>query len=123
MFQMANLWVIPYQGHGIDRPKAEACWRMVRNPDLTTRGDIAKVFLNVDRDASDRYWQMDVDHVPCVGGMVEIHKVKQMQQRIQQLEALLKLQHEAGFTHVSARDDGTPGCAYKIAYPRLGHQL
>ena len=48
-FYPAGNWVIPSQGRGMVRKRAEACWRMLTHPQSTSIADVESVFFE-DRD-------------------------------------------------------------------------
>lgn len=51
-------WVVPMQGHGLDRNRAEAWFRMLKNPRDTMFDDIAGVFFD---DSKWRYYKPTLD--------------------------------------------------------------
>lgn len=52
-FYLAGTWVIPSQGRGMVRRRAEACWRMLTSPEDTCMSDVDAVFFE---DCRDRYF-------------------------------------------------------------------
>ncbi len=46
-FYPAGNWVIPSQGKGMVRRRAEACWRMLTEPQHTDMADVGAVFLRI----------------------------------------------------------------------------
>ena len=52
-FYPAGSWVIPSQGKGMVRRRAEACWRMLTAPEDTCMSDVDAVFFE---DCRDRYF-------------------------------------------------------------------
>ena len=68
-FFAAGNWVIPSQGKGIMRRRAEACWRMLTEPERTCMPDVDSVFF---RDCRDRYFMTPPAHAFELGeGMQE----------------------------------------------------
>ena len=57
-FYPAGTWVIPSQGKGMVRSCANACWRMLTDPEQTSMADIAAVFFE---DCSERYYMHVTD--------------------------------------------------------------
>lgn len=49
-FYPAGTWVIPSQGRGMVRRRANACWKMLTDPEHTSMADIAAVFFEDCRD-------------------------------------------------------------------------
>ena len=63
-FYPAGNWVIPCQGRGMVRRRADACWKMLTDPEHVSMRDVGAVFFE---DCRERYYT-DVTTLPSYDG-------------------------------------------------------